>query len=131
MNKLEYEYINSYLEQLSNRAESSIRELQLLQTHIIGFRIQLKNKGVSEKTRASIPQPTLNYESKSKRDKQPSDLIRIKEVMAMTGVSRTFIHKHRKDGDFPEPIHLSSKSIAWVRSSVDEWIQSKIKQTYI
>jgi len=126
MNKLEYEYINNYLEQLSQRADNTIKELQLLQKHISGFKVQLKNKDISDKTRASIPQPTLSYESKSKRDKQPSDLIRIKEVMAMTGVSRTFIHKHRKDGDFPEPIHLSSKSIAWVRSSVDGWIKSKI-----
>jgi len=126
MNKLEYEYINNYLEQLSQRAENTIRELQLLQKHIVGFKYQLKNKDISDKTRASIPQPILSYEHKSRSDKQPNDLIRIKEVMAMTGVSRTFIHKHRKDGDFPEPIHLSSKSIAWVRSSVDEWIQSKI-----
>jgi len=44
----------------------------------------------------------------------------------MKGVSRTFIHKHRKDGDFPEPIYLSSKSIALVRSSVEEWIQRKL-----
>jgi len=126
MNKLEYEYMSNYLEQLSHRAGSTIRELELLQKHILGFKAQLKNKDVLDKTRASIPQQIFSYESKSKRDMQPSDLIRIKEVMAMTGVSRTFIHKHRKDGDFPEPIHLSSKSIAWVRSSVDEWIQSKI-----
>lgn len=126
MNKLEYEYINSYLEQLSYRADSSIRELQLLQKHILGFKVQLKNKDISDKTRASIPQPTLSYENKPRSDKQPGDLIRIREVMAMTGVSRTFIHKHRKDGDFPEPIHLSSKSIAWVRSSVNGWIKRKI-----
>ncbi|MDX2370953.1 MAG: AlpA family transcriptional regulator [Colwellia sp.] len=127
MNKLEYEYISNYLEQLSHRADSTIKELQLLQKHILGFKVQLKNKDTSDKTRASIPHPIFSYKSKSKRDNQPSDLIRIKEVMAMTGVSRTFIHKHRKNGNFPEPIHLSSKSIAWVRSSVEEWIQSKIQ----
>jgi prophage regulatory protein len=126
MNKLEYEYINNYLEQLSHRTDSTIRELQLLQKHILGFKVQLKNKDIADKTRASIPQPALSCESKSIRDKQPSDLIRIKEVMAMTGVSRTFIHKYRKEGDFPEPIHLSSKSIAWVRSSVEKWIHRKI-----
>jgi prophage regulatory protein len=126
MNKLEYEYINNYLEQLSQRADNTIKELHLLQKHILGFKVQLKNKDIADKTRASIPQPPISYDNESRNDKQPNDLIRIKEVMAMTGVSRTFIHKHRKDGDFPEPIHLSSKSIAWVRSSVDEWIQSKI-----
>jgi len=127
MNKLESEYINNYLEQLSHRAGSTIRELQLLQKHILGFKVQLKNKEISNKIRSKIPLQPLSIENHSKRDKQPSDLIRIKEVMAMTGVSRTFIHTHRKDGDFPKPVYLSSKSIAWVRSSVDEWIKRKIQ----
>lgn len=126
MDKLESEYINNYLEQLSQRADSTIRELQLLQKHIVGFKVQLKNKEVSDKNRSQIPLQPLDIENNSKGDKQPNDLIRIKEVMAMTGVSRSFIYAHRKDGDFPEPVYLSSKSIAWVRSSVDDWIQSKI-----
>ncbi|MFT5636690.1 MAG: hypothetical protein ACI89T_002159 [Cognaticolwellia sp.] len=74
MNKLEYEYINNYLDQ-SHRTDSTIRELQLLQKHILGFKVQLKSKNIADKTRLSIPQPILSYEGKSKRDKQPSDLI--------------------------------------------------------
>jgi prophage regulatory protein len=126
MTNLEPEYINNYLEQLSHRTDSTIKELQLLQKHILSFKFQLRNKEIADKTRAGIPQPIVNYENKSKRDKEPNDLIRIKEVMAMTGVSRTFIHKYRKEGGFPEPIYLSSRSIAWVRSSVEGWIKSKI-----
>lgn len=129
MNKLESEYISSYLEQLSQRADSTIRELQLLQKHIVAFKVQLKDKEISDKIRSQILPQALSLESHSKREKQASDLIRIKEVMAMTGVSRTFIYTHRKAGDFPEPVYLSSKSIAWVRSSVDDWIQSKIHES--
>jgi prophage regulatory protein len=131
MNKLESEYINNSLEQLSQRADSTIRELQLLQKHIIGFKAQLKNKKISGKTRAQTPLQPLSIENHSKRAKQPSDLIRIKEVMAMTGVSRSFIHVHLKDGAFPEPICLSRQSISWVRSSVEKWIQSKINTDYL
>ncbi|NQZ23765.1 MAG: AlpA family phage regulatory protein [Colwellia sp.] len=33
-----------------------------------------------------------------------------------------------KDGDFPEPIHLSLRTITWARSSIEGWIQSKINE---
>jgi len=126
MNKLEYELVTDYLEQLSYRAENTIRELQLLQKHIHGFKTQLTKRDISDLTRANIPVQPIITEITPTREKQPSDLIRIKEVMAMTGVSRTFIHQHRKEGDFPEPVYLSSRSIAWTRLSVEQWIMDKI-----
>ena len=126
MNKLEHALLSDYLEQLSYRADNTIRELQLLQKHIRDIKSQMKIRDISEQTRAQIPAQSLSIERNTKRDKQPSDLIKIKEVMEMTGVSRGFIYIHKKNGDFPEPIHLSTRSIAWVRSSVEQWILDKI-----
>ncbi len=129
MNKLEYEFITGYLEQLSFRADNTIRELQLLQKHIHGFKAQLTKRDISDQTRTNIPVQPKITETTPTREKQPSDLIRIKEVMAMTGVSRTFIYNHRQAGDFPEPIYLSSRSVAWVRASIDQWISDKINHS--
>ena len=124
MNKLEYKLLTNYLEQLSFRADNSICELQLLKKHVEEFKAQISKRDNSEQVRSNLPIPDKS--TVSKRDKQPSDLIRLKEVMAMTGVSRSFIYNHRKEGTFPEPIYLSERSVAWVRSSIDKWIEDKI-----
>lgn len=44
----------------------------------------------------------------------------------MTGVSRSFIYRHRKEGELPEPIYLSGRTVVWIRSSIEKWIQNKI-----
>lgn len=126
MNKSDFKYIKLYLDQLSQRIDSAINELNLLQKHAVDFNVLFKNIESTEKNKDIIPLNTLNIEAPNKTEKCSTDLIRIKEVMQMTGTSRSFIYAHIKAGDFPRPVHLSSRSIAWVRSSVEKWIQSKV-----
>ncbi|MBA6264270.1 AlpA family transcriptional regulator [Colwellia sp. Bg11-12] len=126
MNNLEFELLNGYLEQLSFKTQNTINELQLVKRHIDGFKSQITKRDISEQTRASIPEQILSIEQTQTRDKQPSDLIRIKEVMSMTGLSRSSIYTQKNKGEFPRPIHLTSHSIAWVRSEVEQWILDKI-----
>lgn len=126
MNNLELELLNGYLEQLSFKTQSTINELQLVKRHIDGFKSQLTKRDISEQTRASIPEQKLSIEQTQTRDKQPSDLIRIKEVMSMTGLSKSSIYTYKSKGEFPTPILLSSRSVTWVRVDVEQWILDKI-----
>jgi len=126
MNNLEFELLNGYLEQLSFKTQNTINELQLVKRHIDGFKSQLTKRDISEQTRANIPEQKLSIEQTQIRDKQPSDLIRIKEVMSMTGLSKSSIYTYKNKGAFPNPIHLSSRSVAWVRVDVEQWILDKI-----
>jgi len=126
MNNLEFELLNGYLEQLSFKTQNTINELQLVKRHIDGFKSQLTKRDISEQTRANIPEQKLSIEQTQIRDKQPSDLIRIKEVMNMTGLSRSSIYTYKNKGEFPNPIQLSSRSVAWVRVDVEQWILDKI-----
>ena len=126
MNNLEFELLNGYLEQLSFKTQNTINELQLVKRHIDGFKSQLKKRDISEQTRANIPEQKMSIEQTQTRDKQPSDLIRIKEVMSMTGLSRSSIYTYKNKGEFPSPIQLSSRSVAWVRVDVEQWILDKI-----
>lgn len=77
-------------------------------------------------TRANIPEQKLCIEQTQIRDEQPSDLIRIKEVISMAGLSRSPIYTYKNKGEFPNPIQLTSHSIAWVRAEVEQWILDKI-----
>jgi len=126
MNNLEFELLNGYLEQLSFKTQSTINELQLVKRHIDGFKSQLTKRDISEQTRANIPEQKLSIEQTQIREKQASDLIRIKEVMSMTGLSKSSIYTYKSKGEFPNPIQLSSRSVAWVRVDVEQWISNKI-----
>ncbi|KNH11817.1 transcriptional regulator [Vibrio lentus] len=55
-------------------------------------------------------------------------LMRMKEVIRVTGMSRSFIYKRINEGEFPTAISLSAKSVAWVEEEVQQWIASKIQQ---
>lgn len=56
-----------------------------------------------------------------------SRLIRLPEVMDRIPLSRTSIYNRINDGTFPKPIKLGSKSVAWLESSIDEWIASHVE----
>nr|WP_314540861.1 AlpA family transcriptional regulator [uncultured Massilia sp.] len=48
-------------------------------------------------------------------------IIRITEVMAMTGLSRSGIYAAIKEGTFPTQIKLSVRSSGWLESEVIAW----------
>jgi prophage regulatory protein len=54
-------------------------------------------------------------------------ILRLKQVIEMTGTSKTTIYRWINDGVFPRPINLSAKSVAWLECDINEWIQSKIE----
>ena len=52
-------------------------------------------------------------------------IIRIKEVIDRTGLSRTTIWRLEKSGRFPGRIKLSARSVGWFECQVDEWIRDR------
>ena len=55
-------------------------------------------------------------------------LLRRPEVEHKTGLTRTAIYDAIRKGDFPESIPISSHSVAWLCSEIDEWINNRIAQ---
>lgn len=53
-------------------------------------------------------------------------LIPTKEVMKLTSLSRTSIHRLQRNQDFPEAIKISAGRVAFRESSIREWIDAKI-----
>ena len=54
-------------------------------------------------------------------------LIKIKEVIKMTSLSRATIYKYMADDSFPRPVSLGTKAVAWVEDEVENWIVEKIE----
>lgn len=59
-------------------------------------------------------------------NKNCSTLIRLPEVIKRTGVSRTTIYRLISKKSFPSPIKISEKTIAFVESEVNDWIEKLI-----
>jgi prophage regulatory protein len=55
----------------------------------------------------------------------PESILRLPAVMAKTGFCRTKIYQLIKDGDFPAPIKLGTRSSGWLESEVDAWVRSR------
>ncbi|GKW20709.1 DNA-binding protein [Pectobacterium araliae] len=59
-------------------------------------------------------------------NKNYTTLIRLPEVIKRTGVSRTTIYRLINKNSFPSPIKISEKTIAFVESEVNDWIEKLI-----
>ena len=51
-------------------------------------------------------------------------LLKRPEVEAITGLSRASIYARMAKGDFPRPMRLGPRAVAWRDSDVQEWIDS-------
>ena len=123
MKRSEYEIVCNKLSHIKSTTEGAIRALELNLKYINTIEAQLrtsidKQALVSTLTQASLCSPDPK--------KQPNDLIKIKEVTQMTSLSRSSIYAKMNQQDFPQSISLSSRSIAWVREEIEDWIQQKM-----
>lgn len=56
-------------------------------------------------------------------------LIRLKEVIACTGLGRSTIYNRVAEGSFPKPVSLGGcRSVAWVHEEVMGWIMTRIEE---
>ena len=52
-------------------------------------------------------------------------LIRLQQVMEMTGLGRSTIYKYISEEWFPKPVPLGGRSVGWVESEVHAWITAR------
>lgn len=64
----------------------------------------------------------------AKQNQDKARLIRLREVMRKTGLSRSYVYALAQKGQFPKPVKLSERSSAWIESEVQNWIDERIQQ---
>lgn len=57
-----------------------------------------------------------------------SRLLRLPDVINLTGLPRSTIYLKVKKKEFPLQIQISSRSVAWLESEVYAWINKNIKK---
>ena len=54
-------------------------------------------------------------------------VLRLPEVKKITGLSRSCIYKMISLGTFPKPISLGARSVGWLESEINDWLNAKIQ----
>lgn len=60
---------------------------------------------------------------------QLQSFLRLKQVKTLTGFSRSWIYEAIRRGDFPAPISIGARAVAWTEISIAEWQALRIKQS--
>lgn len=55
-------------------------------------------------------------------------LLRLPDVIKKTGFKKSWIYQLISEGKFPRQIKLGDRSVAWLESEIDEWIDKRIQQ---
>lgn len=54
-------------------------------------------------------------------------VIRIAQVIAVTGLSKATIYRYMDKGVFSRPIKLGEHSVGWIEEEVIAWIESRVQ----
>lgn len=57
------------------------------------------------------------------------ELLRLPSVLARVGWGRSTLYMKIRTGEFPSPVQLGPRAVAWVGSEVDEWIARRITES--
>tara|TARA_R100001369_G_scaffold64130_2_gene91224 strand:+ start:20649 stop:20894 length:246 start_codon:yes stop_codon:yes gene_type:complete len=57
------------------------------------------------------------------------NLLRRSDVLMRCAFSNSTLHRLINSGDFPTPIQLSPRSVAWIEHEVNDWIKQRILTT--
>jgi prophage regulatory protein len=58
---------------------------------------------------------------------RPDRIIRLKTVLARTGLSRSTIYRKIAEGSFPAQIRISTNGAGWHESDIDRWVADPVR----
>jgi prophage regulatory protein len=54
-------------------------------------------------------------------------ILRLPNVKASTGLSRSTIYVRVSQGTFPKPVTLGGRAVGWLEAEIQEWLQRQIE----
>ena len=55
-------------------------------------------------------------------------ILRLRDAITATGLSRSTMYKYISEGTFPKPVPLGDRCVGWVESEVQDWILLRIEE---
>ena len=88
------------------------------------YRMPSQRAGRTRRSRAMTEHPS------NERATNPSiRILRLPEVLARTGLSRSTIYVRIAQGRFPRPVPLGGRAVGWIEAELDEWLRERIAES--
>lgn len=58
---------------------------------------------------------------------KPSRMLKLPTVLDRVPFSKTEVYRRVRSGEFPKPISIGVRAVAWLESDIDEYIQKLAK----
>jgi len=81
---------------------------------------------IPKKLRQS-PEPADTALSETSDSVDELSFLRLPEVKAVTGLSKTTIYELIREKSLPTPVRLGTRAVAWVRSEVRRWAKERVQ----
>jgi prophage regulatory protein len=82
------------------------------------------------KAQPGLPMNDAINSSQPSNDDGAVLLLRIATVVRITGLGRSTIYRLMADDQFPAPVRVTSRLVAWRRADLQCWVDSKSAVTY-
>jgi prophage regulatory protein len=60
------------------------------------------------------------------RDASPKTILRLTEVLRLTGLSRSTLYNRIAQGEFPHQVSIGGRAVGWPKCEVEDWINDRI-----
>ena len=54
-----------------------------------------------------------------------SQILRYRDVVRLTGLSKATVYREIKASRFPAPLQISPRAVGWRRDEIERWIKSR------
>ncbi len=71
--------------------------------------------------------PNLEQRKSLGRASELGRFLRLNDVVATTGLSRSTIYRMVDAGTFPDRVRLTAQSVGWWEADVADWLQSRLR----
>lgn len=52
-------------------------------------------------------------------------MMRLPAVLAVSGLGRSTVYEQMSRGEFPQPVKLGARAVAWPESAIAEWLANR------
>lgn len=108
------------------RATIAEHELEVLRTWVAGDYERLRAlliNGVGQ----AVTQNPRPIPGQAPGPAHRNQVLRLRQVVAQTGLSRSTIYARIKDRTFPTPVKLGGRSVGWLASDIDRWLDTILR----
>ena len=68
----------------------------------------------------------MNHTNNNQTANNSRRLLRLPEVKRFVGLGRSAIYDKIKRGEFPRPVSLGARAVAWPSDEINSWVDSRI-----